>query len=589
MLNPEQQAAVEHSGTPLVIYAGPGTGKTLVLQKKYEHLISKGINPHKILGITFTRSAARELSERIAKNCKIHQDNVTTLTFHAFCLNILRRYTFYAELIPGFKIVDPTEQDNIIHEALKENALPFTPNHIILIKQVISRIKKRQQSATAENHIEEYGRIVYPIYQNTLKKQNKIDYDDIIEKGTIALNIDSILSEYQNIYQYIMLDEAQDTTIPQSEIIYKLNCPNITIVGDQNQAIYSFAGANPSFMQEFQAKTNAHIIHLKQNYRNPQRLIDAANTIIQYNQNYIDSELFAEKTYDKGIAILQTINETNEAQLIANAISHNALKNVSILYRRNENARLLEIALQKKVIPYEINGLHFHDRKEIKETIELIKYAYDPTDIELFRELLINRTGIGKQTIERIITQHQETGDPLLECAQRKLTRITKEQHLTLKKLFSTIQRSLKLPDYQALKLLFKEAIIQPSNKSQAENLKTFQILLENRQESIKEIIEYIEESKRKPDVKLMTLHSAKGTENDTIFIIGVEERLIPDENSFINIKAIEEERRLFYVGLTRTRKTLVLSYARNRTINGLKFTQQPSRFLNEIPEKSYL
>ena len=589
MLNLEQQAAVKHTGSPLVIFAGPGTGKTLVLQKKYEHLINEKITPHKILGITFTRNAARELSERISKSCKIHADNIIALTFHAFCLNIIRRYAFYSDITPGFEIADPTEQDTIIHKALQNNALPFTPNHIVLIKQVISKIKKKQQPTKTESHIEKYALLIYPEYQSALKKQNKIDYDDIIQKALIALKVPSILDEYQRMYKYIMLDEAQDTTIPQSEIIYKLNCENTTIVGDQNQAIYSFAGANPNFMQEFQAKTNATVIKLKENYRNPQTLIDAANTVIQYNENYIDSDLFAQKGSKRGIAILQTINETTEAQLIANAISHNNLKNVSILYRRNESARALEIALQRKIIPYEINGTHFHDRKEIKNTITLLRFVLNPTDIELFRAILINRTGIGKQTIQRIIKHHQETNEPLLRCAQKKLHRISKEQHLTLKKLFSAIEKALKLPTNKMLKLIFKEAITKPNNKGETENLKSFQILLENRQESLEEIINYIDQSKEKPDVKLMTLHGAKGTENDTIFIIGTEEGLIPDENSFISIKAIEEERRLFYVGITRTKQTLVLSYAENRFLNGSQLTQKPSRFLNEIPKKSYL
>lgn len=588
-LNAEQQSAIEHTGTPLVIYAGPGTGKTLVLQKKYEHLITENIKPHKILGITFTRSAAKELSERIAKNCNIHPDNIVILTFHAFCLNILRRYSFYTDLTPGFEIVDPTEQDQIIFKALQDNSLPFTPKHIVLIKQIISRVKKRQQSTTAANYIEEYALTIFNDYQIALQKQNKIDYDDIISKALIGLSVPSILDEYQHMFDYILLDEAQDTTIPQSDIIYQLNCPNTTIVGDQNQSIYSFAGANPNFMQEFQEKTNSHTIHLSHNYRNPQIVIDAANTVIEHNENYINSQLQAHKQNNRKIGVLQTLNENTEAQLIANCIVHNNLKNVTILYRRNENAKAVEIALQQKVIPYEINGIHFHEKREIQEAITIFRFLLNPTNTDLFRKILVSRTGIGTQTAQRIIKNHEDTGDTLIACAQKKLHRISKEQHLTLKKLAASIDKAASQDTHHMLKTVINQVITPPQNKEQTQNLKTFLIMLQNRQESLEETINYIDKSKVNPEVKLMTLHAAKGTENDTIFIIGTEEGLVPDENSFIDHRAVEEERRLFYVGLTRTKETLILSYAKNRIINGLRLTQQPSRFLSEIPQKDYL
>ena len=588
-LNAEQQSAIKHTGAPLVIYAGPGTGKTLVLQKKYEHLIKQNIPPHKILGITFTRSAAKELSERIANNCNIHPDHIVILTFHAFCLNILRRYSFYADLTPGFEIADPTEQDQIIFKALQDNSLPFTPKHVILIKQIISRVKKRQQSTTPANHIEEYALAIFNDYQATLQKQNKIDYDDIISKALTGLNVPAILDEYQHMFDYILLDEAQDTTMPQSDIIYQLKCPNTTIVGDQNQSIYSFAGANPNFMQEFQDKMNSATIHLRHNYRNPQVIIDAANTVIQHNENYINSQLIANKQSNRKIGILQTLNENSEAQLIANCIVHNNLKNVTILYRRNENAKIIEVALQQKVIPYEINGLHFHEKKEIQEAISIFRFLLNPTNTKLFRQILVARQGIGPATADRIIQHHQDTKEPLLVAAQQKLHRVTKEQHLTLKKLALSIDKASKQKTHDAIKTVIKETITQPQNKEQTQNLKTFRIMIQNRQETLKEIIDYIDSTASNPEVKLMTLHAAKGTENDTVFIIGTEEGLIPDENSFIDHKAVEEERRLFYVGLTRTKETLILSYARNRTINGLRLSQEPSRFLNEIPQKDYL
>ena len=588
-LNPEQQAAVEHTGSPLVIYAGPGTGKTLVLQKKYEHLINQGIKPYHILGITFTRSASRELSERISESCNIEQNLITTQTFHAFALGLLRKYSTHAHLAPGFEIADPSEQDQIIYQSLKGQTLPFTQNHIVLIKQIISRIKKKQQTAITKTYIEEYAKMIFPLYQSELEKRGKIDYDDIIQKALTILETPAILSQYQSIYHHIMLDEAQDTTIPQSEIIYKLSCKNTTIVGDQNQAIYSFAGANPNFMKEFEQKTGSTVIKLKQNYRNPQGIINAATTVIKFNQNYIENELQAQKSRDQKIAILHTLNEKTEAQLIANSIEFNNLKNVTILYRRNENAKPIEQALQIKRIPYQINGIHFHERKEVKDIITALKLILNPEDRELFSTVLLRNHGIGKQTLQKIFNEQEITKEPLLTCAQKRMKHMTHEQNLTLKHICSRILAAKALPLKEQVSIAIKDLIPIPKNTEQLQNINTFKAIFEEKDEPIDQVLKYIEENVQNPTVKLMTLHAAKGTENDIIFIIGTEEGLMPDENSFIDIRAVEEERRLFYVGLTRCRETLVLSHTQSRVINKIKLTQLPSRFLNEIPDKEFL
>ena len=588
-LNHEQQAAVEHTGSPLVIYAGPGTGKTLVLQKKYEHLINQGIKPYNILGITFTRNAAKELSERIAESCKIREDLITTQTFHAFALSILRKYNNHAALMSGFQIADPDEQDQIIYQCLKEQTVPFTQNHIMLVKQIISRMKKKQQIIESESYIEEYARLIYPKYQALLNERKKIDYDDIIQKALITLETPAILEQYQEMYHYIMLDEAQDTTIPQSEIIYKMNCRDTTIVGDQNQAIYSFAGANPNFMKEFEQKTGSTVIHLRQNYRNPQGIINAANTVIQFNQNYIENELQAQKNEERKIAILHTLNETTEAQLITNSIEYNNLKNVTILYRRNESVKPIELALQKKRIPYQINGIHFNDRKEIQSIISALRLIADPEDRELFRKVILTNHGLGRQTVQKIFNEQEVTREPLTHCGKKKMTRMTHEQHMTLKLICGKIEEAKDKPLSEQIEIAIKHLTPVPKNHEQKENMETFKTIFDTTDKSIKQVLKYIEKTTKNPPVRLMTMHAAKGTENDIVFIIGTEEGLIPDENAFIDTKAIEEERRLFYVGLTRCRETLVLSHSQSRLINGKRLTQQPSRFLNEIPEKEFL
>ena len=235
-------------------------------------------------------------------------------------------------------------------------------------------MKKKQPPNGQKEFINEFAKEIYPEYAKQMRILNKIDYDDIINTASQILEDPRALYYYQTSYKHILLDEAQDTTIPRSEIIYKINCPNTTIVGDQNQSIYSFAGANPNFMKEFEEKTGGKVIHLKQNYRNPQSTIDAATTIIKNNKNFIDTDLQSTSPEAPIIHVTKTNDEENEANLIANGIKHNNIKNLSILYRRNENARAIEYALLKQKVPYEINSIHFLNRKEIKNFITAIRF-----------------------------------------------------------------------------------------------------------------------------------------------------------------------------------------------------------------------
>lgn len=586
-LNPEQKQAIEHTGSPLIIYAGPGTGKTLILQKKYEYLINQNVKAHNILSLTFTRSAAQELASRITQNCKAHPDVISVSTFHAFSLGILKRSSIHAGLNPGFQIIEPGEQDNLIIECLREKGIPFSQNTIIAIKQGIRRIK-RKQLTEPDHFLEEYAVNIYPAYQQKLKSKEYIDYDDMIIYALRILKDTTFLPEYQRFIKYILLDEAQDTTIPQAEILYRLNCQNTTIVGDPNQAIYSFAGANPNFMQEFQRNTEASVIHLKTNYRNPQNIINAAEKVIRNNGNYVESPLITDKNINRKIGIFQTIDEDAEIALILNSIENNNLTNVTILYRRNESARIIEHALQQRIIPYRVSNIHFHDRKEIKQIIAVIRFAMNPNDTKLFTEVLKMQSGIGKQTITKLLKEHEISGDPLLKCAQKHLKGFTKEILLTLKHLCETIERLAGMPQKEQIKAI--ESLVPiPKTEIQRKNITNFKRFLESNEMTLESTLTYVKKSKENPTVQLMTLHAAKGTENDIIFIVGAEEGLIPDENSFINPQAVEEERRLFYVGMTRAKELLVLSTVRNRTIGKHRLSQKPSRFISEIDEKEFL
>lgn len=587
-LNKEQHQAIHHTGSPLVIYAGPGTGKTLILQKRYEHLINTDVPTNRILGITFTRNAASELTDRIAKTTQVASDLIIVRTFHSLCLNMVRKYHTLSDLSQRFSIADPKEQDQIIVKCLQEQSLPFTRDNVIKIKQIIGQIKKEQHTEN-RTYIEEYANLIYPHYQQKLLEAGKIDYDDIIKKALEILESEVVLQEYQNLYQHILLDEAQDTTIPQSKIIYKLNCTNTVIVGDQNQAIYSFAGANPNFMREFEQETHATVITLKHNYRNPQNIIHSATEVIRYNQNYIETELKSDKQTHRKIGILHPTDEKQEAILIASSIKHNTLKNVTILYRRNDSAKEIEFALQEKGIPYTINGIHFLERKEIKNIIAVIQWIERPEDPLHFKNVLSQHTGIGKTTIERIIQTAQHTHSSLIKTAQQKLERLTIQQHLTLKLLCETIQQIPSLPKAEQLEKITTVLTKPPRTADEIENISEFKRIALTSDAPLIEILNYIKSTETQPRVRLMTLHAAKGTEDNIIFIIGAEEGLIPDENAYISQHLIEEERRLFYVGLTRTKDALILSHTQNRFLNGYNLTQQPSRFIEEIPEKEHL
>ena len=580
-LNKEQQEAIEHTGSPLIIYAGPGTGKTLVLQKKYEHLIKTEVTPHEIRGITFTRAAATELKNRITETTKINPSHIVIKTFHSICLSIIEKYNASVLQNPGFTIIGTSEQKKVIRQCFKNKNLPSSEDILRNVKDAVSRMKKKQPPNGQKEFINEFAKEIYPEYAKQMRILNKIDYDDIINTASQILEDPRALYYYQTSYKHILLDEAQDTTIPQSEIIYKINCPNTTIVGDQNQSIYSFAGANPNFMKEFEEKTGGKVIHLKQNYRNPQSTIDAATTIIKNNKNFIDTDLQSTSPEAPIIHVTKTNDEENEANLIANGIKHNNIKNLSILYRRNENARAIEYALLKQKIPYEINSIHFLNRKEIKNFITAIRFIQKPTNKNDFVYLLQLQKGIGDKTTDTILNNafHGETS--FLGSAL-KYTQRAGVQQIIGPVCEALLEATTSTKDQQ-IDLILKKIIPPEKDKDRIKNVHDFITILKQDKEPIQNFLKYTKISE--PDIKIMTMHASKGTENDSIFIIGVEEGLMPDENSYKNKEIIEEERRLFYVALTRSKNIVLLTHANQRVLGRYRLSQKPSRFINELPE----
>ena len=597
-LNREQRQAVEHRDSPLVVYAGPGSGKTLVLQKKYEHL-TQDADPRKILGITFTRNAANELASRIAKKTDI-KPNIRT--FHAVCLSILKRdWTIIEDT--HFQIAGPGEQDRIIRECLNEKSLGYKPEYIPLIKQSISRIKKKQELPAPKDTVQEFinklmsKHKIDKEYNAKLEAEAKLDYDDIIIKTKELMKKERILYELRNRIEYLLLDEAQDTTIAQGEIIYQLNCKNTTIVGDQNQSIYSFAGANPNFMKEFEERTGSRVIHLKQNYRNPKNIIESAKEVIKNNTNYIPQEIETIKEEGREIGIIQTRNEATEARLIAKTIKKYNLNNVCILYRRNDSAEPIEISLIAEGIPYEIAGCLVHNKYEIiGRILTAIRFISKPNAKD-FERLLKQQPGIGERTIEKLIEYAEEHKTPLLELDMTKLKYTTEEQNLILEKIKKAVKAAKNAKKKRKIDIILKEIIAYPKWEWEADLRDPNYTEAQDEHDSARAFVKSLIESKASladtakeflkaetnPPVRLMTLHAAKGTESEIVFIIGMEEEIIPDINSYHDIKAFEEERRLVYVGLTRAGEAIILSRVQNRLIGYLNRTQHPSRFIKEL------
>ncbi len=616
-LNEEQKKAVLKTEGPILILAGAGSGKTKVLTTKIAYLIEEcGVSPYNILAITFTNKAAKEMSDRLFNLVGLKAKNAQVSTFHSFGVKILRNH--YKELgyDKNFIIMDSDDSLSIIKKILKSKDLDpksYNPNGI---RNQISNCKNEMMSAKDYQKfaLGDYEKVVYEVYkeyEKTLKDNNSLDFDDLLLLPIKLFKENKdILEEYQDRFQYILIDEYQDTNEPQYVLTRMISekHKNICCVGDEDQSIYSFRGANYKNILNFEKDyKNAEVIKLEQNYRSTSNILDAANCVIKHNKERKDKVLWSNKGKGEKISYYRAFNGIDEAQYVTREIKKLIndgidYQNIAILYRTNAQSHTLEEELLKESIPYRIiGGVGFYSRREIKDVLAYLRLIYNYKDnISLLRVINVPKRGIGTKTISNLIEKANnenksifEVIDSGKELAFKKLIEGLKKESesLTLTELLDRVLEVTGIKqEYIDEKTL--EADIRLEN---LEELKTVTKTFENREGIVSledfllevSLVTDVNEYDKDPNkVSLMTVHSVKGLEFDYVFITGLEEGLFPHINSLLSSNELEEERRLCYVAITRAKEKLFIVNARSRILFGKDTANVPSRFINEIDKE---
>ena len=628
-LNNKQLEAVTATEGPCLVIAGAGSGKTKVLTHKIAYLIQeKNVKPWSILAITFTNKAAREMKERIEKLVGDAINDMWVGTFHSICVRILRRCIDKIGYDSSFVIFDTSDQKTLIKQCIKEINLD---DKMFTDKSVLSEISNAKNEmlepdtyAIRANGDFRKERIaeVYKLYQARLKANNAVDFDDIINLTIEVLMENSeTLEYYSNKFRYVLVDEYQDTNKAQFTLVTLLASKygNITVVGDNDQGIYSFRGADIANILNFEKDfPGTKIVKLEQNYRCTGNILNAANAVIKNNETKYDKKLWTENEVGAKPTVYVGKDEYDEASYIVSQI--NSLKreeyyhysDFTVLYRMNTQSRAIEDILRREDIPYKIvGGLKFYERKEIKDIIAYLRLVYNHTDnLSLIRVINEPKRGIGKNSLEQIEEIGNKNGISMFEVIKRAnefgLNRVfanskefvetieefsVKKENMTISELVKNI---LNKTGYK--KALELENTIEAENR--IENLEEFlTVTMEFEEEyadnSLAEFLESItlssdidEMEESEESVTLMTLHSAKGLEFPAVFLVGMEEGIFPSYRSIGEPKELEEERRLCYVGITRAKNYLYLTCAKQRTMFGSTSCNPVSRFLKEIPQE---
>lgn len=632
-MNPRQKEAVKLTNGPLLIMAGAGSGKTRVLTHRIAYLIEeKEVNPWNILAITFTNKAAKEMRERVSRLVKENSEAIWVSTFHAMCVRILRRDVDLIGYSSNFTIVDSSEQQTLMKRILKGlNLDPKKFDHRAILSH-ISQAKNELLTAEAYDarqgdYFQQQVAKCYLLYQKELRRNQSMDFDDLIML-TIRLFQEhpEVLSYYQNKFQYIHVDEYQDTNHAQYTLVNLLAARfrNLCVVGDADQSIYGWRGADIQNIMDFEKDyPDAKVILLEQNYRSTQNILDAANHVINNNDNRKKKELWTENAKGDKITYFRGRTEREEALFVVQQIE--ALKeseqrrngDFAVLYRTNAQSRVLEEMLLKSNIPYKMVGGHrFYDRKEIKDIMAYLRLIANPMDSLSF-ERIVNepKRGIGATSIAKLRDFASLYEWSLLEAAKNvDLANITGKAAKELVKFAQMIQDLQKMIPFLTVTELVEETLkrsgyteslaIQNSLESETriENLQEFLTVTKEYDKEYAAAEEQPEEDKLvsflndlallsdidefeegQSQVTLMTLHAAKGLEFPVVFIIGMEEGLFPSSRSMLEDDAVEEERRLAYVGITRAEEKLYLTNSLSRNLYG-RFQENPSsRFISEI------
>ncbi len=617
LLNSEQRKAVTTTEGPLLVLAGAGSGKTRVLTTRIAYLIEElGISPDNILAITFTNKASKEMKERILGMLGPIAYNIQISTFHSFGLYLLKRHYDLLGYDQNFTILDSDDVLTLIKKIIKDMNLDPKEYNPKGIRNQISGAKNQlmdaeEYSKYANNSYEEIVVDVYRKYEKKLKLNNSFDFDDLLMMPLKLFSMyPNILKEYQEKYQYILVDEYQDTNEAQYVMVKMLAAKykNICVVGDESQAIYSWRGANYKNILNFEKDyKDAKTILLEENYRSTKTILNAANDIIKNNKERKDKNLWTNN--DEGIKIKyhRCYDEKEEANYIKDEIKtliNNGVNksDIAILYRTNAQSRTLEEALLRENIPYKVIGsFYFYNRKEIKDLIAYLKLLYNSNDdINLLRIINVPKRGIGLKTIENLTSKAMLNNCSIYDIIDSGKELQFKNIIEELKKLKDNVTLT-ELIDLILEKTGIKQELISENTieaEVRLENLEEFKSITRNFEEvngliSLEEFLEEIslvsdiEEHKNNSEVvTLMTVHSAKGLEFNNVFIAGMEEGIFPHNNSFNELSGIEEERRLCYVAVTRAKQKLYIVNSRKRMLFGQESYNPPSRFINEISEE---
>ena len=623
-LNDKQLEAVKHTEGPLLILAGAGSGKTKVLVHRIAYLIEHmGVSPYNIMAITFTNKAAAEMRERVERIIPNVGSSIWVMTFHASCVRMLRRFIDRIGYDNNFSIYDTEDQKTLIKRIYKN--LNLDPK-IIKEKTAIRAISSYKDELTSPEEAlrqtnDFYDRQIiniYSEYQKALKQNNALDFDDIIVKCVELLERDEEVREYyQEKFKYIMVDEYQDTNNAQFRLIKLLadKYKNLCVVGDDDQSIYKFRGANIFNILNFEnVYKDAKLIKLEQNYRSKANILNVANAVIKNNKGRKDKSLWTANDSGEKIRVLEFENAAGEAEFIINEIKQKAsdYSEWAVLYRTNAQSRLLEERCVLLNIPYQlVGGVNFYQRKEIKDVVAYLKILSNPNDdISLLRIINLPKRGIGASSIAKISAYASLNSLSLWEV----LSDIDNIEELSkLKSKFSVFSESIEklheakekeesvadIIDFIMDEINYKASFLEEGTEealARIENIEEFKNKAREYESTeleafledialISDIDRYDEDSKR---VTLMTLHAAKGLEFPYVYMSGMEEGLFPSSMSLFtgDESDVEEERRLCYVGITRAKKELCMTFAKFRMQNGDMRYGNISRFVTEIPSE---
>lgn len=612
-LNNEQKKAATFKDGPCLVIAGAGSGKTKVLTTRIANLIENGVKPYNILAITFTNKAAGEMRERVNNIINAHDAFIGT--FHSFGLKIIRENSALFNLTSAFTLIDTEDQTSIIKKIMKDINITDKMISPAFIKSKISFIKNNMlsDSEIANFLISENEKIavkIYYEYEKILKRNNTLDFDDLLKKPVELFNSNKdVLEKYQDKFKYILIDEYQDTNEVQYKLVKLLSKKylNLFVVGDPSQSIYAFRGANYqnilNFEKDFKGCT---VIKLPQNYRSTQTILDAANEVISHNKQRKDLDLFSDLGQGVKIKYIRTFNDSMENKRVVDEIQklyeegYNR-KDMAIFYRTNAQSRSIEDALVKANIPYKVFGsFYFYKRKEIKDLLAYLKLIANPSDdVSLERVINEPKRKIGDKTIENLREKARSLNISMFEAIDSgkelefknlilNLIEISKDTSITglidktleLSKMKETYENDKSLESDIRLENLMEFRSVSETYEKETGNVNLSDFLME-----VSLVSDAAEYSLDSDAVTLMTVHSAKGLEFKVVFIIGLEENIMPISKALYDDEELEEERRLMYVAITRAKEKLYLLNAGRRMLYGNMQMNPPSRFISEISD----